>query len=619
MVKRIALLESMMKHFFPTLEKVNSLDSEQQCVNVLRVLCTTAPKGIHWREDRSWMKIESIDWPGPGDGEQDVVVTGVVRGKPLQSDRLVCIGDWGDFQIRKITDAPRGRPSKSAVDGKRIDLHGDGFTLEEPSDDQDDLLELAPEEIVMEDATSDLSASHSVKKGVLIDDTYHYPHDTEEEEVQKPRKLPKGTSSYQAAWYLGDYSDSGSDMEDIEEDDESMGVHEDAQGYADGYADAEMRDPTEAGPSEYPQSEAFLDPSPQDEEDDIEAYRRQRQNAAAEDLEFPDEIELNPKVLARERLARYRGLKDVKTSVWETSEDRFHEPPEWKRLLEIAHYKAARNRILKESTAKGIPPGTRVHVHLKEVPHTLRQSASHPPCSMFSLLRHEHKRTAANFAISLTSTLNPEPVKSKEELVMQCGPRRFVINPLFSDGGSTPNDVHRFRRYLHPGQTAVASVIAPLTWGSVPALFFARESVGRAAGGGGDDDAAMDTAAEGWPSHRLRLVGTGTSLPPSQSRVVAKRAVLTGHPFKIHKRLVTVRYMFFNAEDVAWFKAMRLWTRRGRTGFIKESLGTHGYFKATFDGSVNPLDAVAISLYKRVWPRQARPWRGDGEGIVTGG
>ena len=317
-----------MKHFFPTIEKVNSLDSEQQCVNVLRVLCTTAPKGIHWREDRSWMKIEGIDWPRPGDGEQDVVVTGVVRGKPLQSDRLVCLGDWGDFQIRKITDAPRGRLAKSPAESKRVDLHGDGFTLEEPTADQDDLLELAPEQIVMDDDTSDVFSSHSAKKGVLIDDTYYYPHDTEAEEVRKPKKLPRGTSSYQAAWYLGDYSDSGSDLEDVEEDDESMGVDEGAQNSADGFADAEMRDPTEAGPSEYPQSEAFLDPSPQDEEDDIEAYRQQRQKAAAEDLEFPDEIELNPKVLARERLARYRGLKDVFPSLgltfWTRYRANFH-------------------------------------------------------------------------------------------------------------------------------------------------------------------------------------------------------------------------------------------------------------------------------------------------------
>lgn len=29
--------------------------------------------------------------------------------------------------------------------------------------------------------------------------------------------------------------------------------------------------------------------------------------------------------------------------------------------------------------------------------------------------------------------------------------------------------------------------------------------------------------------------------------------------------------MFFNKEDVAWYKALQLWTKRGRSGFIKES------------------------------------------------
>lgn len=104
------------------------------------------------------------------------------------------------------------------------------------------------------------------------------------------------------------------------------------------------------------------------------------------------------------------------------------------------------------------------------------------------------------------------------------------------------------------------------------------------------------------------MIATGTTLPPSTQRIIAKRVILTGHPYKINKKVVTVRYMFFSAEDVQYFRALQLWTKRGRSGFIKEPLGTHGYFKATFDGKVNPLDSVAVSLYKRVWPRQARSW-----------
>ena len=64
--------------------------------------------------------------------------------------------------------------------------------------------------------------------------------------------------------------------------------------------------------------------------------------------------------------------------------------------------------------------------------------------------------------------------------------------------------------------------------------------------------------------------------------------------------------MFFNREDVEWFKALQLWTKRGRSGFVKEALGTHGYFKATFDGKINPQDSVGVSMYKRMWPRDAR-------------
>jgi pre-rRNA-processing protein TSR1 len=105
---------------------------------------------------------------------------------------------------------------------------------------------------------------------------------------------------------------------------------------------------------------------------------------------------------------------------------------------------------------------------------------------------------------------------------------------------------------------------------------------------------------------KLKLIGTATTVPPSHSRVIAKRVILTGHPYKIHKKVVTVRYMFFNREDVTWFAALPLWTKRGRQGFVQEPLGTHGYFKASFDGKINPMDAVGVSLYKRIWPRPAR-------------
>jgi pre-rRNA-processing protein TSR1 len=591
-----ASLKSFITHFFPTIEKVNSLDSRQECLNVIRSLCSTVPKGIRWREDRSWMMVENVQWPSGkqamgDDSLGEVILTGVVRGKGLKADRLLQVGDWGDFQIEKITAAPL-KTKKVKVEAMAVDGEEPNALLAEPSDDRDTLDELAPEEIVMDEAADyAVSLAPTERKGVLLDDHHYFSDEETRLPDNAPKRLPKGTSKYQAAWFIDDMSDDGSDLEDVDEE-TFMGEEtiETTMGPADGvFEDTNMREPTEAGPSEYPQSEMFLDPSPEDEAEQIAAYRASRKEEAEDDLEFPDEVELPPNVLARERLIKYRGLKSLRTSKWETEEDKIYEPTEWRRLLEIADYKNAKNRIMKEANHGGVEPGTRVNIHLRGVPLALQQKydPSQQHLAMFSLLRHEHKRTAVNYSITLKSDLSA-PLRSKVELIMQCGPRRFIINPLFSDAGNTSNDVHKFQRYLHPGRTAIASFIAPLTWGSVPALFFRASST----------------------TNELQLIGTGTSLPPSHNRVIAKRIVLTGAPYKIHKRVVTVRYMFFNAEDVAWFKALQLWTRRGRSGFIRDSLGTHGYFKAMFDGKINPQDAVAVSLYKRVWPRQARVWRG---------
>ncbi|PGH36756.1 pre-rRNA-processing protein TSR1 [[Emmonsia] crescens] len=606
-----ASLKSFITHFFPTLEKVHSLDSRQECSNIVRGICTATPKGIRWRDDRSWMLIESIQWPeSSSEASGEVVVTGVVRGRGLKADRLVHIPTWGDYKISSITAAPL--PSvklKKGDDGMNMDDAAEPQVLDQPSANCDDLATVAPEEVVMMDDT--ISMADTEKKGVLLDD-YHYFSDGDDKHTARPRRLPKGTSDYQAAWYLDDLSDSGSDLVDEMDDDaEDMDLDAPA-GPEDGFFTADNRDAmTEAGgPSEYPQSEMFLDPSPEDEAEQIEEYRAGRKNEEKEDLEFPDEIELHPSTIARERLARYRGLKSLKTSKWEMEEDKAHEPEDWRHLLQVADYKGSKNQCIREALVGGVSPGTRVNVHLSDVPLHLKSRASQPN-SLFSLLRHEHKHAVVNINMTLNSNVE-QPLKSKEELIIQCGPRRLVIKPLFSAAGNTPNNVHKFDRYLHPGRSAIATFIGPVSWGSLPVLVFRNTAAAT-------DIEAMDPGVDGGSkppipatsSNELdtwELIGSGTTMAPDHSRVVAKRVILTGHPFKIHKKVVTVRYMFFNAEDVNWFKALQLWTKRGRSGYIKESLGTHGYFKATFDAKINPQDAIGISLYKRVFPRKAVAW-----------
>jgi len=587
----ISSLKSYITHFHPEQEKVFSLDNRQECSNLMRSLCSTTPKGIRWRDERSWMLVEEVKF-----GES-TVLTGVVRGKGLKADRLVQVGDWGTFQVDKITAAPLAR-RKRGEEGMNVE-EGAEEILDQPTEDRDDLVGLAPEEVRMEDDDDEMNDGMTTmttsKKGVLLDD-HHYFSEDEPEAYTAPKKLPKGTSKYQAAWYLDDdVSDSGSDMEEdddeMEDDEEEEARPEDGEEGLAGYA------PTEAGGTEYPQTEGgFIQPDADEDAMQLEAFRNQKRDEARDDLEFPDEIELHPNVLARERLAKYRGLKSLRSSPWQEDEDRAYQPEEWERLLKIQDYQASKIRAAREALVGGVAPGTRVHVYLKDVPATIQQSYNpSQPVTLFSLLRHEYKKTAVNFLINLSADA-AAPIKAKEELIMQCGPRRFVINPLFSQGGNTPNDVHKYCRFLHPGQSAVATFMGPVTWGAVPTLFFKRQVPG----------SVLNEDGEPVSNLPLSLVATGTALPPSTSRVVAKRAILTGHPYHIHKKIVTIRYMFFNREDVEWFKALPLWTRRGRSGFIKEALGTHGYFKATFDGRINPQDSVGVSLYKRVWPRNAK-------------
>lgn len=379
------------------------------------------------------MFIEDIAWPGGKsavneDGTGEVVLTGVVRGLGLKADRLVQVGDWGDFQVDKIVAAPLEQRKKKEGE-MMVDTEEDPV-LECPTEDQDDLADLAPEETLMDDVTQyAASIAPTERKGVLLDD-HHYFSDEEDEEARpKPKRLPKGTSKYQAAWYLEDFSDSDSDLEDFDMEDAEEGQSAHAHP-ADGEEgmDLDGKAMTEGGPSEYPQSEMFLDPSPEDEADQIEAYRKSRKTEEEQDLEFPDEIELHPNQDARERLMKYRGLKSLKQSVWETEEDRPYEPEEWNRLLEISDYKRTATKFMREAWAGGVKPGTRVSVHIRGVPLQFQQSQSRP-VAMFSLLRHEHKRTACNYSI-LLSTDHGMTIKSKTEMIVQCGARRMVINPV---------------------------------------------------------------------------------------------------------------------------------------------------------------------------------------------
>ena len=59
------------------------------------------------------------------------------------------------------------------------------------------------------------------------------------------------------------------------------------------------------------------------------------------------------------------------------------------------------------------------------------------------------------------------------------------------------------------------------------------------------------------------VVATGSLLDCDPTRMVLKRAVLTGLPLRTHKRKAVVHRMFENPEDVQYFKPAQLQTKEG--------------------------------------------------------
>ncbi|KAJ7879635.1 ribosome biogenesis protein tsr1 [Mycena olivaceomarginata] len=274
---------------------------------------------------------------------------------------------------------------------------------------------------------------------------------------------------------------------------------------------------------------------------------------------FPDEIDTPKDIPAQTRFQRFRGMRSFRTSPWDPYENL---PRDYARIFQFEDFKRTERGVRRraEEEAGVVEPGTRVAVYVRGVP---QEAAAAAPVVLFALLQHEHKVSVLNFTVQRNTEYDGS-VRSKDPLILCVGPRRLRVNPVYSQhtrgGGKGANNVHKFERYLRHGVTSVATTYGPVAFGKQPCLH------------------------NWWPRGRSSI---RTRRASSQSALV----------------LTTRR-----ADDVHYFKPIQLHTKHGRTGHIRESLGTHGYLKAHFDGPINQMDTVCMSLYKRVFPKWAQLW-----------
>lgn len=153
-----------------------------------------------------------------------------------------------------------------------------------------------------------------------------------------------------------------------------------------------------------------------------------------------------------------------------------------------------------------IKVGTRVQLRIRDVPRALVEARDpQHPLVVYGLLQHEHKQSVLHFAVqrnteyeatvrakvshpallhfndmlNLPEAKTTSSLRSQDPLILCVGPRRYRINPLYSQhtrgGGKGVNNVHKSERYLRHGTAVVATTYGPVVFGKQSCLLL-RES-----------------------------------------------------------------------------------------------------------------------------------------------
>ncbi|XP_039613134.1 pre-rRNA-processing protein TSR1 homolog [Polypterus senegalus] len=594
------LLNRLVEVRFPD-SRLFSLDSAQDSILLLRHLVSQKQRKLFFRSRRPYLLAQHATFqPGPG-ALGTLQVSGYVRGQPLSVNRLLHIVGHGDFQMSQI-DASRDPLILKHVEN-RITKGGD---VEMQDNDTLDTMDEHVRVLMKADPTRQESLQSEAEVDPM-EGEQTWPTESELKEAEDAlhekkklfKKVPKGTSEYQASWILeeDEEGEEESGEDESSEADEQM-QYEDILEEVDsqeGNLSEEEEEEEEEEEDEAEEVSAATDncrvklyDEKIDEQEEQEMLERYKQ-ARADEM-FPDEVDTPMDTPARIRFQRYRGLKSFRTSPWDPKENL---PPEYSRIYQFQNFERTRKRAFAfaEEEPEGAMVGWYVTIHVKDVPSTVIESFHEgQPLVLVSLLPHEQKMSVLHMLVRRHPG-NSEPIKSKEELIFHCGFRRFRASPVYSQ--HTSGDKHKMERFLRCDMPVVASVYAPVTFPTAGVLVFKQRANGM-----------------------QDLVATGSLLNSDPDRVIVKRIVLSGHPFKIMRRTAVVRYMFFNREDVLWFKPVELRTKWGRRGHIKEALGTHGHMKCIFDNQLRSQDTILMHLYKRIYPKwtydphvpEAIPW-----------
>lgn len=442
-------LTSFVKYFSPSTDKIHALDAEAERDGLLRTLATSVPRFPSWREARPYLISQAAEFrpdPSSSQGTGTLIIKGWTRGNAnFSAQRLVHIRDHGDFRVRRIldlSDQSKVKPRR----GKNMDVEM-GSVEDEPTHTPQGIPIL--EERNDEDA-DDLQSENEVSDGEFGQEEQTWPTEEEmaageqrqlEAEQQEAKQARKARGAkkaevedkYKTRWLIeeSDDEDGGSEGEDD--------LVMDADALEDDFAVAGPSTLATNGNHRHAEVENEGDYNFGDEDDDDDGdsdddaalfetanrENKERRSRAAEDVQFPDEVDTPLHIPARQRFARYKGLASLRSSTWDAYEEL---PAEYSKIFQFDDWDRIKRAVEGKARLEGVPIGSEVGLELKDVPVAMAekfgavvpgqgqlrpsQNARLLPMTVWGLLRHEHKKTIMNFSV-LRNTEYTETVKSK--------------------------------------------------------------------------------------------------------------------------------------------------------------------------------------------------------------
>jgi pre-rRNA-processing protein TSR1 len=572
----------------------NSTVDISSCAALIRTVCQMGCSPPKWvaNSPRSHLISDSVVYDGV---KQELTLTGYIRGlAPFDCNLLTHVPNVGTFAIKSVAKAPQPLSRQ----GRNFEMIDENTSRIHADPEKQESLDM----FAIPDALEGEQNLIGFNEGFAED----------EQPVDETFERPAGWSDYQSSWMDG--------VDDAFDDKKDHG---------------ELAQELNQKPSRGDALSVMTDGMAMDLDDannvnvaDKKAIMEQRRKEQSEHLDFPDEVEVNEDVKASDRFARYRSLKSFRKSFWDPKENL---PDTFATIFHFFSFKQTqravmndmKNRIKSAEEVDGdfwhespvdpsgdvamegtddedlddllagcIPAGSYVTLTLRGVAaNKIHSISSDALLSAVSLLPHENKVSVLHMGLCQSHTCDStveNPVKSKDVLTFRCGWRTWKARPVFSQNNLNC-DKHKFERYM-PTQGAffAASIFGPVTYTPCPVLVF-REN----------------------DQQRCReLIAIGSMIGADADRIVVKRIILTGYPVRVHKRHATVKYMFYNPDDVKWFKPADLYTKHGLQGNIEESVGEHGTMKCLFNAPIKQHDTVCLPLFKRIFPKFA-PASGD--------